>query len=87
MGKAINQIQTKMEEFIERCDNKVISFHISSVKKFIKTYDLDINEFTTRESLYWNNHYVFATILKNKSAFKHSLAIGFPYDDNIIVII
>ena len=87
MVKAINQIQTKMEEFIERCNNKVVSFYISSVEKFIKTYGLDINEFTIRQSLYWNNHYVFATILKNKSAFKHSLAIGFPYDDNIIVII
>jgi hypothetical protein len=40
-----------MEEFIERGDNKIIYCYISSVEKFISTYDLDINESTTRESI------------------------------------
>lgn len=73
MGKAINQIQTKTEEFIERGDNKMISYYISSIEKIIKTYDLDINESATRESLSalmgnlrQNNHHACATILKNK---------------------
>jgi tetratricopeptide (TPR) repeat protein len=73
MGKAINQIQTKTEEFIERGDNKMISYYIGSIEKIIKTYDLDIKDSTTRESLSalmtelrQNNHHACATILKNK---------------------
>ncbi len=73
MGKAINQIQTKTEEFIERGDSKMISYYIGSIEKIIKTYDLDINESTTRESLSalmgelrQNNQHACATILKNK---------------------
>ena len=60
-----------MEEFIERGDNKMFSCYISSVEKFISTYDLDINESTARESLpalienlFPNNHHVCVTILK-----------------------
>ncbi len=73
MGKAINQIQTKTEEFIQRGDNKMISYYIGSIEKIIKTYDLDINESTTRESLSalmgelrQNNHHACATIFKKK---------------------
>ena len=49
MDKVINQIYTKTEEFIEGGDNKMISCYINSVEKFISTYDLDINESTSRE--------------------------------------
>lgn len=73
MGKAIKQIQTKTEEFIEHGDTNMISYYIGSIEKIIKTYDLDINESTTRESLLalmgelrQNNHHACATILKNK---------------------
>lgn len=73
MGKAINQIQTKTKEFINRGDNQMISYYIGSIEKIIETYDLDITDSTTRESLSalmgelrQNNHHACATIFKNK---------------------
>ena len=72
-GKGISMVQEKTEEFIERGDNKMISYYIGSIEKIIKTYDLDINESTTRQSLSElmrelriNNHHACATIFKNK---------------------
>ena len=71
--KALSMVQAKTDEFIERGDNKMISYYIGSIEKIIKTYDLDINESTTRESLSelmgtlrQNNHHACATIFKNK---------------------
>ena len=73
LGKAISQIQTKTDEFIERGDNEMISYYISSIDKIIKTYNLDITDSTTRESLSalmgelrQNNHHACATIFKKK---------------------
>lgn len=72
-GKGLKLIQTKTEEFIERGDNKMISYYIGSIEKIIKTYDMDINESITREGLIalmgalrQNNHHACATIFKNK---------------------
>ena len=73
MGKGLRLVQAKTDEFIERGDNTMISYYIGSIEKIIKTYGLDINESTTRESLLemmgtlrQNNHHACATIFKNK---------------------
>lgn len=72
-GKGLSMAQAKTDEFIKRGDNEMISYYIGSIEKIIKTYDLDINESTTRQSLSalmgtlrQNNHHACATILKNK---------------------
>ena len=72
-GKAINKIQAKTDEFIERGDSNMISYYIGSIEKIINTYGLDINESATRASLSMfmaelrqNNQHACATILKNK---------------------
>ncbi len=72
-GKGLSMVQAKTDEFIERGDNKMISYYIGSIEKIIKTYELDVNEATTRQSLSelmrelrQNNHHACATIFKNK---------------------
>jgi tetratricopeptide (TPR) repeat protein len=72
-GKGLGLAQSKTNEFIQRGDSKMISFYIGSIEEIFKTYQLDIRETTTRESLLGmlgtlrdNNHHACATILKNK---------------------
>ena len=72
-GKGLVLVQTKTDEFIQRGDNKMISYYIGSIEEIIKTYNLDIKESTTRESLLElmgtlreNNYHACATSLKNK---------------------
>lgn len=72
-GKGLTLVRSKTDEFIQRGDNKMISYYVGSVEKIFKTYELDIKETTTRESLLGmlgtlreNNHHACATLLKNK---------------------
>ncbi len=72
-GKGLVLVQSKTDEFIQRGDNKQISYYIGSIEGIIKTYSLDITETTTRKSLLErmgalreNNYHACATILKNK---------------------
>ena len=72
-GKGLVLVQAKTEEFIQRGDDKLISYYIGSIEKIIDTYSLDIKQTTTRESLAElmgtlrkNNHHACATVLKNK---------------------
>ncbi|MBT5632937.1 MAG: tetratricopeptide repeat protein [Nitrospina sp.] len=72
-GRGLHLVQSKTNEFIQRGDNNMTSYYIGSIEKIFKTYHLDINETTTRESLLGllgtlreNNHHSCATILKNK---------------------
>ncbi|MBT3365870.1 MAG: tetratricopeptide repeat protein [Nitrospina sp.] len=72
-GKGLGLVQSKTNEFIQRGDNNMISYYIGSIEEIFKTYQLDVNETTTRESLLGllgtlreNNYHSCATILKNK---------------------
>ncbi len=72
-NEGLVRVQAKVNEFIQRGDNKMISYYIGNIEKIIKTHGLDINEPTTRESLLGlmgtlreNNHHACATIFKNK---------------------
>ena len=72
-GKGLLLAQNKTLEFIQRGDNKLISYYIGSIDEIVKTYNMDIQETTTRKSLSElmgdlraNNHHACATLLKNK---------------------
>lgn len=72
-GKALKLAQTKTEEFIARGDNKMISYYIKNVEEIVKTYDLNITDYSVRaglaelmKELRSNNQHACATIFKNK---------------------
>ncbi|MBT3922159.1 MAG: tetratricopeptide repeat protein [Nitrospina sp.] len=72
-SKGIGLVQAKTSEFINRGDKKLLTYYIGSIEEIIKTYNLDIKEPSTRESLLElmeslreNNHHACATLLKNK---------------------
>jgi len=72
-GEGLSLVQAKTDEFIERGDDKMISYYIGSIEKIIEAYGLNIKESTTREGLLEligalreNNHHACATIFKNK---------------------
>ena len=72
-GKGLVLVRSKTDEFIQHGNKNMISGYIGSIEEIFKTYQLDIKETTTRESLLGmlgtlreNNHHACATILKNK---------------------